>query len=542
MLQHPSATMEPSVKHSNDEADGKRESSNSSSWISTTETIRLLTLFFCDGELLGVPKIPLDLLYWWNHSSNFHSLLINPIYTLRHVREAAAIRLVVPHRASSAFAKAYLGRRIHLPPLLLAFTELFFVHQQQKNGISVNVLTSALLIFQSDKLIAQRLEQLASNILQREEEDHADEIRIQEQHMDPKIRPQQMVHLFPTSSNALPVASLLVEWKDIPRWIAHLYYCNPITILAAGCIGSAAVPMNLSACCFQNLPVLAVVTALLESSRRTSESPSMLYCAFTLAVATYLEVHYFIFLIPMLLWQKSRRRQLCLLLWFVAFTVILQYLSLLLVGSWQEYFSVVATTHFYSFRLHHHTPSLSTIWYLSMQRFARFERYFELLLGGLPYFLLAPLTIRLYKYPSVLVAIFWMLGVLFRPPGTLYQLNLGFCFMLMNPRSLVRMMQIPSLIALCALPIPVTVYTVTYWMWLEPGNGEANFMYFQCLAYNVFVAVLFLGFCSASLRRDKAIRMTMKAMARATNRTEDDLTSKKDQVDSSVESEKAKRI
>jgi GPI transamidase subunit PIG-U len=106
-----------------------------------------------------------------------------------------------------------------------------------------------------------------------------------------------------------------------------------------------------------------------------------------------------------------------------------------------------------------------------------------------------------------------MLGVLFRPPGTLYQLNVGLCLILMNPRSIVRMIQMPSLIALCAIPIPVTLYTVAYWMWLEPGNGEANYLYFQCLVYNIFVSILFLGFCSASLRRDKAIRLTVKMLA-----------------------------
>jgi GPI transamidase subunit PIG-U len=68
-----------------------------------------------------------------------------------------------------------------------------------------------------------------------------------------------------------------------------------------------------------------------------------------------------------------------------------------------------------------------------------------------------------------------------------------------------------SLIALCALPIPVTLYMVSYWMWLEPGSGEANFLYFQALAYGIFVAILFLNFCSASMRRDKALRLTEKA-------------------------------
>ena len=85
--------------------------------------------------------------------------------------------------------------------------------------------------------------------------------------------------------------------------------------------------------------------------------------------------------------------------------------------------------------------------------------------------------------------------------------------MLMNPRTIVYMNPIPTVIAICAIPIPVILYCVAYWMWLEPMNGEANFLYFQCLVYNVLIALLFLGFTAAALRRDKALRMTMKQQA-----------------------------
>jgi hypothetical protein len=113
-----------------------------------------------------------------------------------------------------------------------------------------------------------------------------------------------------------------------------------------------------------------------------------------------------------------------------------------------------------------------------------------------------------------------MLGVLFRPThNTLYQLSIGLCLMMMNPRTVVYMNPIPTMIALCAIPIPVILYVVAYWMWLEPMNGEANYLYFQCLVYNVFVAILCLGFCSASLRRDKALRMTVKEWTKSKQST-----------------------
>jgi hypothetical protein len=67
-----------------------------------------------------------------------------------------------------------------------------------------------------------------------------------------------------------------------------------------------------------------------------------------------------------------------------------------------------------------------------------------------------------------------------------------------------------TLVSVCAIAVPVLLYLVDYWMWLETGSGEANFLYFQCLAYNAFVANLLVEFCGASVRRDKALRLTQK--------------------------------
>jgi phosphatidylinositol glycan class U len=102
------------------------------------------------------------------------------------------------------------------------------------------------------------------------------------------------------------------------------------------------------------------------------------------------------------------------------------------------------------------------------------------------------------------------MGTLFRPPGTLFSLNIGYSLLLLAPRSLARIKSFPALVALCGMVVPIALYLVTVWLWLEPGSGEANFCFFQCLAYNIFVAILLVQFCSASLRRDKALRVTEK--------------------------------
>jgi GPI transamidase subunit PIG-U len=81
--------------------------------------------------------------------------------------------------------------------------------------------------------------------------------------------------------------------------------------------------------------------------------------------------------------------------------------------------------------------------------------------------------------------------------------------MALSPRSLART-SLPSLIALCALPVPMLLYVLDCWTWLETGSGNANFIYFQCLAYQTFVANICIDFCGASIKRDKVLRMTEK--------------------------------
>jgi hypothetical protein len=69
-----------------------------------------------------------------------------------------------------------------------------------------------------------------------------------------------------------------------------------------------------------------------------------------------------------------------------------------------------------------------------------------------------------------------------------------------------------TLVPALALTVPITLYLVTLWLWLETGSGEANFTFFQCLAYGAFQATFFLEFCGASMRRDKVLRFTEKLL------------------------------
>jgi len=63
----------------------------------------------------------------------------------------------------------------------------------------------------------------------------------------------------------------------------------------------------------------------------------------------------------------------------------------------------------------------------------------------------------------------------------------------MSPRSMARMNTI-SLIATCSISVPLLLYILDYGLWLETGSGNANYIFFQCLAYNAFVVMMFLDF------------------------------------------------
>lgn len=47
-------------------------------------------------------------------------------------------------------------------------------------------------------------------------------------------------------------------------------------------------------------------------------------------------------------------------------------------------------------------------------------------------------------------------------------------------------------------------------MWLVTGNGNANYIFFQCFAYGLFVAVITLDVVSATVKRDKVRRIVEK--------------------------------
>jgi phosphatidylinositol glycan class U len=81
--------------------------------------------------------------------------------------------------------------------------------------------------------------------------------------------------------------------------------------------------------------------------------------------------------------------------------------------------------------------------------------------------------------------------------------------MLLSPRSVARMNK-TSLLSLLAIPVPFGLYLLDYWMWIEAGSGNPNYIFFQSMAYNMFLKLVIGEFMVRTLQRYKALRLTEK--------------------------------
>jgi GPI-anchor transamidase subunit U len=104
-----------------------------------------------------------------------------------------------------------------------------------------------------------------------------------------------------------------------------------------------------------------------------------------------------------------------------------------------------------------------------------------------------------------------MIKTLFKPTPLVQDAILSLCMATLSPRSLARMGTY-SVVALLSLPVPMLLYLVDYYLFLEVGSAPANYMFFQCLAYNLFLGIIYIDMIAATTKRDKALRITESEM------------------------------
>lgn len=109
---------------------------------------------------------------------------------------------------------------------------------------------------------------------------------------------------------------------------------------------------------------------------------------------------------------------------------------------------------------------------------------------------------------------FAFVWIFYRTVITVPDISFALSVLVLSPKSLSRV-RILTLISLLALPVPIVMYTYDYWLWLEPGSGNPNYMFFMGMAFETFFALIFLDFLMASLKRDKALRVTEKIFTKS---------------------------
>jgi GPI transamidase subunit PIG-U len=389
-------------------------------------TVTRIVLLNADGILVAP-----DLSYWMYHSRALSSVLVHPDWTVTPIREAVAMRSLAflarrsrSLQSGSIFAETFSLGQVHVPPLVLAFFEGLESTNDWSRGVFLTVvdLTIAYLLESLSLLVIMRWSKATDALYNRGSHAHNDSQRdgyaaehheaSMELRMPQSIRPE-LSHLLDMPIVETPSCQLasngtkdstendggvhtrpislpkspLIRLHDLPSFVSLLYYASPVTILASSCFKSA-----------QNCIVLLILLAVWQSTQG-----SVVVAGVACSVGVYMDFHSVVFLVPATCCLVSNRRSgkrgiFVLVGVFAVFTCLLQVLSYLLVGR-----TVLWETHWYVFRIYPLEPSLSLLWYFSMEVFPRFRTYFTILFGGFPYILVVPVATRLYRFPLSMV-------------------------------------------------------------------------------------------------------------------------------------------
>ena len=240
----------------------------------------------------------------------------------------------------------------------------------------------------------------------------------------------------------------LIVINQLPLVVAVLYFCNPISIIANtnGSLRGLWDSFMLLSFYYATMPSITISK---EGVPTKVKSSTMV--AFNLSIALYADAGYVAFIMPILLWrglcastttnsttfQRTHHRDWKrVLVLFIVSTAGLHYLASLLVGGDSSaYRRVLVQTILPNVAFVQQDgsgtvpgPSMGLHWYMFVQMFDRFRPYFTVFVSGIPAMFVIPLTIRLNRYPSVLVS------------SCLYLVNFGFSF----PTQTVTNFVIPS--------------------------------------------------------------------------------------------------
>mmetsp|Transcript_14085 Transcript_14085/g.15917 ORF Transcript_14085/g.15917 Transcript_14085/m.15917 type:complete len:505 (+) Transcript_14085:138-1652(+) len=462
-----------------------------------------------------------DTLAKFTQCNGLQSLLLDPRYSLSYFRELCHLSGIYMEGSLSIHSNN--SQLSTQPTLLLAHTDK--VLSTVSSMISLECILSLFTIF-IEFLITVQIFRLVRNIVTTNNSADIEWEQRLEQKMNPLIHPENCwlfglefgkefedksgISASSTEKLESDILDVIKERNSIckiselPQLCSMIYYLNPITIIAS----SNGIPS------FQGLQYLLLISAFqhvssIQNFKRLNinEFQPVIVSTLFLAMLTYMELYNIVFLCPLVCYLQRSKRKMTKA--FIVSTFITWYFVLNII-SWMFSASEHGILHGVSAlgdQTNELTPNIGMFWYLFMNLFIRHRQFYDVCTKGFPFLFVVPMSLRFYRYPFALVAILHMLITLLKPIPTLPDMVLGFTLIFMSPRCLVRMGHI-SVIALLAMPVTIVLYVMDYWLWLESGTGNPNFVFFQCLAYNMFLTVVMLQFVSSSMERDKALRLT----------------------------------
>uniref|UniRef100_A0A7S3PTX3 GPI transamidase component PIG-U n=1 Tax=Chaetoceros debilis TaxID=122233 RepID=A0A7S3PTX3_9STRA len=468
--------------------------------------------------LLLLDSFTTSILSKYFQSSALQSILYDPTYTLKSLKEAIFLSSVDKNGTVTSTLQFEFG---NLHPMLLAgIDKLLKMIPSDVTIPGINVDISEEVVFAIAALIidlftALQLYRLAKAVF-RVETDRLKFEKVVEQKMPPQIYPISHSRTFLFGLRFEDDAIFeppLFSSTNVPILCTMMYYLNPFTILTS----ASGFPS------IQGIWVLLFVSALVSSM-----TGNAIFGGFCVATLCHFDINYIVFLLPVaLLWRsplefhsaefKKDRPTIKLFLVSFFFWFGIANAPLLLTADPSKIEGdtlgdLVPTDRLTEFVKNFQgssEPNLGMHWYLQINLFERFREYFAVITSSFLYLFIVPLYLRLDNYPMEMIISFQLLSTVLGSSPTTQDACLSLALMTLARRSIARM-GYAALICLCALPVPIILYVTFYSMWLETGNGNANFLFFQCLAYNLFLGFITIDFIAATVKRDKALRVTAK--------------------------------
>lgn len=193
---------------------------------------------------------------------------------------------------------------------------------------------------------------------------------------------------------------------------------------------------------------------------------------------------------------------LCVAAWVLA----LLWLSFLFLKDW----TFLEHSYGFTFMVWDLRPSVGVFWYFFTAIFIRFRTFFLLIFHSHMLFYVPPLVIRYRTEPLFLASVIVGIFSVFKSYSVIADSAFAVTFLLTNFVVLVpKMRRMHAVVYVFAQSC--VIGNLMWFLWIYPGSGNANFVYFQSLAY-IFCLLFGLVESLTAVRKLKAVEHQIEEM------------------------------